>query len=209
MEKTRAVIVSCFLGIWNMPPSFGSRCSLSEQGRRGRAEGAHTWPGILQRARTEKGLKLLCCENIILTKIWWMDIRMRERSQEIQHLWRAFILLHVLTCLWVWFYAFSLPKLLELGGLESSAYFAGSVSNLYNHFPDHFSPPSCFLYHLALILFPPFLWWSLCSIQPCCNVRACSGTSTASQGCIYCGELLEEVGKTAAKTSNRQFHWRI
>lgn len=36
--------------------------------RRGRAEGEHTCPGILQNARTEKGLKLPHCENIFLTK---------------------------------------------------------------------------------------------------------------------------------------------
>lgn len=42
MERTRAMIVSCFLEIWNIPPSFGSGCSPSlnrQQGVTGRAEG--------------------------------------------------------------------------------------------------------------------------------------------------------------------------
>lgn len=48
----------------------------------------------------------------------------------------------MMACLQDWFYAFYLSSPLELCGLGSYACITGSVSTLYECFPDRFSPPS-------------------------------------------------------------------
>lgn len=163
--------------------------------RRGRTKGAHTWPGILQNARTEKGLKLPYCENRFLTEnlMYERKILGNKTSLKSFHLVTPDDLpLGLVLCIF-------LPKPLGIVSWEAQLILV-VLWVLYTAISQTISLlPAAFSIIWLCWCVPTFPLVAVVVLQPCCNALACFGTSTASQGCLYCGRFLEEFGKLQLK----------
>lgn len=226
MERASARRVSCFLEMWNMLPSFGSRWSPSlnrEWGEKGEGE---------QRERT---LDLAACKVLAQRKAWnypypkiplshkksggWMHGWERKTLGNKTSLKSFLLVTHD-----------GLPSGLLLCILPvkpSWALWLGKLS-LYYWFCEYFIQvfPRLFLssqrlaspFHLD-VMFLPSLWW-----PPLCSSLMSTTTTFFQRPCLLlgppqhpkdvfavegCGEKMwEEDGKIAAKNANEQCRWR-